>query len=93
MIKLEKNGRTMEARTEVQASAFINNGWKKVDVENPSTENQSDGTNEKKEYKKSDISRMNKETLKELATKIGVEFTEETTGEKLKEEIIAKLEL
>lgn len=93
MIKLEKNGRTMEARTDVQASAFIHNGWKKVDVENPSTENQSDGTNENKEYKKSDISRMNKETLKELATKIGVEFTEETTGEKLKEEIIAKLGL
>lgn len=93
MIKFEKNGRTMEARTDVQASAFINNGWKKVDVENPSTENQSDDTNENKEYKKSDISRMNKETLKELATKIGVEFTEETTGEKLKEEIIAKLGL
>lgn len=28
MIKLEKNGRTMEARTQVQASAFLNNGWK-----------------------------------------------------------------
>ena len=93
MIKLEKNGRTMEARTEVQASAFINNGWKKVEDVNSSTKELVNGNEEKVEYKKSDISRMNKEALKELATKLGVEFTNETTGDKLKEEIIAKLGL
>ena len=93
MIKLEKNGRTMEARTEVQASAFINNGWKKVEDVNSSTKELVNGNEEKVEYKKSDISRMNKEALKELATKLGVKFTDETTGDKLKEEIIAKLGL
>ena len=45
-----------------------------------------------KEYKKSDISRMNLENLKILATELGLEVADKT-GAALKEEIIAKLEL
>ena len=44
-------------------------------------------------YKKSDITRMNVEGLKALALELGIEVTEESTGAKLKEEIIAKLGL
>lgn len=46
-----------------------------------------------KEYKKTDIQRMNVENLKALATELGIEVTDESTGAKLKEEIIAKLGL
>ena len=45
-----------------------------------------------KEYKKSDISRMNLENLKALATELGLEVADKT-GAVLKEEIIAKLGL
>lgn len=59
----------------------------KVEVEIPQTKDS------KVEYKKSDISRMNVENLKALATDLGIEVTDESTGAKLKEEIIAKLGL
>lgn len=48
---------------------------------------------ESKNYSKSDISRMSTADLKELAPTLGIEVTEESTGAKLKEEIIAKLGL
>lgn len=48
---------------------------------------------EVKQYSKSEISRMSTADLKELAPTIGIEVTEESTGAKLKEEIIAKLGL
>ena len=46
-----------------------------------------------KTYSKSDISRMSTADLKTLAPTLGIEVTEESTGAKLKEEIIAKLGL
>ena len=46
-----------------------------------------------KQYTKSDISRMSTSDLKTLAPTLGIEVTEESTGAKLKEEIIAKLDL
>ena len=46
-----------------------------------------------KTYSKSDISRMSIADLKALAPTLGIEGTEESTGAKLKEEIIAKLGL
>ena len=46
-----------------------------------------------KQYSKSDISRMSTADLKALAPILGIEVTEESTGAKLKEEIIEKLEL
>ena len=45
------------------------------------------------EYSRSDISRMAVADLKELAPKLGIEVTEESTGAKLKEQIIEKLAL
>ena len=48
---------------------------------------------EEKTYSKSDISRMSTADLKTLAPTLGIEVTEESTGAKLKEEIIAKLGL
>ena len=46
-----------------------------------------------KTYSKSEISRMKTDDLKALAPTLGIEVTEESTGAKLKEEIIAKLGL
>ena len=48
---------------------------------------------QEKQYTKSDISRMSTADLKTLAPTLGIEVTEESTGAKLKEEIIAKLGL
>ena len=48
---------------------------------------------EVKEYKKSDIQRMNVEDLKALAIKLEIEGAQDKTGAVLKEEIIAKLGL
>lgn len=59
----------------------------KVEVDIPQTNDL------KVEYKKSDISRMNVENLKALATELGIEGAQGKTGPVLKEEIIAKLGL
>ena len=48
---------------------------------------------QEKQYTKSDISRMSTADLKTLAPTLGIEVTEESTGAKLKEEIIEKLGL
>ena len=48
---------------------------------------------QEKQYSKSDISRMSTADLKTLAPTLGIEVTEESTGAKLKEEIIEKLGL
>ena len=46
-----------------------------------------------RQYTKSDITHMSTADLKTLAPTLGIEVTEESTGAKLKEEIIAKLGL
>lgn len=48
---------------------------------------------QEKQYTRSDISRMSTADLKALAPTLGIDVTEESTGAKLKEEIIAKLGL
>lgn len=48
---------------------------------------------EEKQYSRSEISRMSTADLKALAPTLGIEVTEESTGAKLKEEIIEKLGL
>ena len=48
---------------------------------------------EEKQHSRSEISRMSTADLKETATSIGIEVTEESTGKALKEEILAKLGL
>ena len=52
-----------------------------------------DADNTTKQYSKSDITHMSTADLKTLAPTLGIEVTEESTGAKLKEEIIAKLGL
>ena len=59
----------------------------KVEIDTPIKDD------EAKEYKKSDIQRMNVEDLKALATKLKIEGAQDKTGAVLKEEIIAKLGL
>lgn len=59
----------------------------KVEIDTPVKDD------EAKEYKKSDIQRMNVEDLKALATKLEIEGAQDKTGAVLKEEIIAKLGL
>ena len=46
-----------------------------------------------KQYSKSEIQRMSTADLKTLAPTLGIDVTEESTGAKLKEEIIARLGL
>ena len=48
---------------------------------------------EEKQHSRSEISRMSTADLKTLAPTLGIEVTEESTGAKLKEEIIEKLGL
>ena len=101
MIKLRRGNLTMEVGTDVQASAFIRNGWDVVkDEANEESNNATEGEEDEEpkdevgnKYSKSDISRMSTADLKTLAPTLGIEVTEESTGAKLKEEIIAKLDL
>ena len=89
MTILVKDGVRMAARDGNHLAAFLNNGWKVDDSQK--TEKHDDNTT--KQYSKSDISRMSTADLKTLAPTLGIEVTEESTGAKLKEEIVAKLGL
>ena len=88
MIKLKRGNLSMEVCTDVQASAFIRHGWVLEDENTTQTPKK-----EEKQYSRSDISRMSTADLKALAPTLGIEVTDESTGAKLKEEIIAKLGL
>ena len=88
MIKLRRGNLTMEVGTDVQASAFIRHGWVVEDDNATQTPKK-----EEKQYSRSEISRMSTADLKTLAPTLGIEVTEESTGAKLKEEIIEKLGL
>lgn len=86
MIKLKRGNLTMEVSTEVQASAFTRAGWVAC----------TDGTENAKEpasYTRSEISRMNTESLKALGVELGIDGAENSTGARLKEEILVKLGL
>ena len=84
-----KDGVRMSVRDANHLSAFLNNGWT---IDNMQESKKPEASNEK-QYSKSDILRMSTADLKTLAPKLGIEVTEESTGAKLKEEIIAKLGL
>ena len=88
MIKLKRGNLSMEVCTDVQASAFIRHGWVVEDDNTTQTHKK-----EEKQYSRSEISRMSSADLKALAPTLGIEVTDESTGAKLKEEIIAKLGL
>lgn len=89
MTTLVKDGVRMSVRDANHLSAFLNNGWTIDDAQ----VNKKPETSNEKQYSKSDISRMSTADLKTLAPTLGIEVTEESTGAKLKEEIIEKLGL
>ena len=89
MTVLIKGGMRIAVRDGNHLAAFLNNGWKVDD----SQKTEKHDYNTAKQYSKSDISRMSTTDLKTLAPTLGIEVTEESTGAKLKEEIIAKLGL
>lgn len=91
MIKLEKGNRKIEARTELQASAFINSGWvREGAAETPENAKESDGKqgDGAKKYTKTEIARMKTDDLRVLATELGLAVTEESTGADLKDTLI-----
>lgn len=98
MTIIKKGNVEMAVKDKNQLAAFLNNGWEKVEsvekIPEVPAENESEISEvPTKQYSKSDISRMNTADLKTLAPTLGIEVTEESTGAKLKEEIIAKLGL
>ena len=86
MTVLVKDGIRMAVRDGNHLAAFLNNGWKVDD----SKKAEKPEENAVKQYSKSDISRMSTADLKTLAPTLGIDVTEESTGAKLKEEIIEK---
>lgn len=103
MALLTKSGVRFSVRDANHLSAFLNNGWvvddsangtvKEPDDVKSNDAEDTDTENTEKQYSKSEISRMSTADLKALAPTLGIEVTEESTGAKLKEEIIAKLGL
>ena len=103
MALLVKNGVRFSVRDANHLSAFLNNGWivdnstreaeKGPDDSNSENHEDADADNAGKQYTKSDITHMSTADLKTLAPTLGIEVPEESTGAKLKEEIIAKLGL
>ena len=89
MTVLVKDGIRMAVRDGNHLAAFLNNGWKVADSQKAEKPEE----NAVKQYSKSDISRMSTADLKTLAPTLEIEVTEESTGAKLKEEIVAKLGL
>ena len=79
MIKIVKNGKEMEVRTQLQASAFLNNGWK-IKEEVPNT----DGTSVvNAQNENTDVGE--KETQDETPSEISGEISLETpTNEEAK---------
>lgn len=94
MERLIKDGVVMEVSEDI-APIFKSNGY--VEKAEESAPPQSIVEKEREElptdYTKSEILRMKTEDLKVLATELGLEVTEESTGKALKEDIIAKLDL
>ena len=103
MALLVKNGVRFSVRDKNHLSAFLNNGWvvdnstqeaeEEPDDSNSENHEDADAENAEKQYTKSDITHMSTADLKTLAPTLGIEVAEESTGAKLKEEIIAKLGL
>lgn len=89
MIKLEKGNQVMEARTELQASAFLNSGWVKAGAVENAKESQGGQGDGVKKYTKTEIARMKSDDLRALAAEVGLAVTEESTGADLKDALTA----
>lgn len=109
MTEVVKDGVKMAVQDGNHLAAFLNNGWVMVGSELSQVANKANAEvteraaketsgsvateDSEKKYTKSEIQRMSTADLKALAPTLGIEVTEESTGAKLKEEIIAKLGL
>lgn len=91
MIRLERDKVFMEVCTEVQASAFLNNGWKRAVIEIVKVESAPEVS--LPQYNKTDINRMSTSELKDLATANGISGAEEMTGGELKKILIKHFNL
>lgn len=92
MIRVEKAGLKMEVRTQVQASAFLKNGWsicEETSGEEMAVETSDCGDT----YSKTIINRMPISELRLLAEREGVPDFEEKTGVELKKALIQKFGL
>lgn len=76
----------MGVSTEVQASAFLNNGWKRVTVETVKAEQESKEI--QNQYNKRVINRMSTAELQTLAVEQGIDGANEMTGADLKKVLI-----
>ena len=109
MTEVVKDGVKMAVQDGNQLAAFLNSGWAVIGSELSQVTNKANAEvteraaketsgsvateDSEKKYTKSEIQRMSTADLKALAPTLGIEVTEESTGAKLKEEIIAKLGL
>lgn len=99
MIKLMKDNKMFEVRTQVQASAFIKSGWnvvidKPVAIDNIDKVEKVDVIEQVQlttQYTKTDINRMSTSDLQKLANDNDVDNANEMSGSKLKKILIDKL--
>lgn len=98
-MRVRKGNVVFDLKDKNQIDAFWNSeGWK---IEDEGAENSapSNPTCEPKQqeseakYSRSEIARMSTVDLKEVASSLGLEVTEESTGKVLKEQILEKLGL
>jgi len=102
MVCFEKDGMNFTV-DENAATSYERNGWARVPIGGvPSVtskmnigkkETVKEEFTEEKKYTKTEINRMKTEELKKLAESLEIKVTEESTGEKLKSEIISELKL
>lgn len=104
MTKVFKDGVIMAARDNHQLAAFLNNGWVKAESAIPQNVNmavkeevlpfsdkdiQLEESSAEKKYSRSDIQRMNKAELLEMAKNTGVEGADDMTRAELAEYMLS----
>ena len=96
MVCYEKDGVTMVVH-ENMARVMESCGYRKAVEQStapvPDQPAMEPPKDENKQYSRSDITRMSTSDLKAVASSLGLEVTEESTGKVLKEQILEKLGL
>lgn len=98
-MRFRKGNVVFNLKDKNQIDAFRNSkGWEFEDegAENSAPSNptcEPEQQENKTQYSRSEIARMSTADLKEVATSLGLEVTEESTGKMLKEQILEKLGL
>lgn len=93
MIRVEKAGLKMEVRTQVQASAFLKNGWTICEEASDGKTSTRETSDSDGAYSKTIINRMPISELRLLAEKECVPDFGEKTGAELKKALIQKFGL